>query len=95
MMRKFSYSENLVLFCMMLNKTSAHLQTLSNNIYSRKSFPADIYLFKVNKRNTKKRCEICSALTIKTPERLSTVFIVNFGHISHLFLVFLLFTLNK
>ena len=31
--------------------------------------PANIYLFKVNIRNTKKRCEIYSKLTIKTPER--------------------------
>ena len=30
--------------------------------------PANIYLFKVNNRNTRKRCEICSTLTIKTPE---------------------------
>ena len=28
-----------------------------------------IYLFKVNNRNTRTRCEICSKLTIKTPER--------------------------
>ena len=33
------------------------------------SSPANIYLFKVNKRNTRKRYEICSKLTIKTPER--------------------------
>ena len=26
--------------------------------------PADIFLFKVNNRNTRKRCEICSELTI-------------------------------
>ena len=32
-------------------------------------FPANIYFFKVNKRATRKRCEICSQLTIKTPER--------------------------
>ena len=32
-------------------------------------FPANIYLFKFNNRNTRKRCEICSKLTIKTPER--------------------------
>ena len=31
--------------------------------------PSDNYLFKVNKINTRKRCEICSELTIKTPER--------------------------
>ena len=27
--------------------------------------PANIYLFKVNHRNTRKKCEICSKLTIK------------------------------
>ena len=32
-------------------------------------FPANIYLYKVNNRNTRKRCEIYSNLTIKTPER--------------------------
>ena len=31
--------------------------------------PANIYLFKVNNRNTINRCEICSKLAIKTPER--------------------------
>ena len=44
-------------------------------------------------------CEICSKLTIKTPERrhrrLSGVFIVNVEQISHVVLVFLLLTLNK
>ena len=43
-------------------------------------------MFKFNNRNTKKRCEICSKLTTKTPEgsqwRRSHVFIVNFEHIS-------------
>ena len=60
-------------------------------------FPVGIYLLKVNTRNTRTRCEICSKLTIKTPERRwhrSGVFIVNFEHISHLVLVFLLLTLN-
>ena len=55
-------------------------------------------MFKVNNRNTTTRCEICSNLTIKTPERLqwgrSGVFIVNLEHISLLVLVFLLLTLN-
>ena len=63
------------------------------------SFSANIYLFKVNNRNTRKMCEICSKLKIKTPERrqrsLSGVFIVDFEHILHLFLVFLLLILNK
>ena len=31
------------------------------------SYPAGIYLFKVNKRN-RTICEMCSKLTIKTPE---------------------------
>ena len=60
---------------------------------------ANIYLFKVNNRNTRKRCEIYSKFTIKTPERHrwrhSGVFINNFEHILHLFLVFLWLTLNK
>ena len=58
------------------------------NVYT----SANIYLLKCNNRNTRKRCEICSKLTIKTPERrpwrCSGVFI-NFEHIPHLFLVFL------
>ena len=39
---------------------------------------------KVSNRNTKTRCEICSKLTIKTPERRwhrSGVFIVDFEHV--------------
>ena len=59
---------------------------------------ADIYLLKVNDRNTRTRCKICSKLTIKIPEqrhwRPSGVFIVNFEHISHLAIVLLLLTLN-
>ena len=31
--------------------------------------PADIYFFKSINRNTRKRCEVCLKLTIKTPER--------------------------
>ena len=62
-------------------------------------FPAGNYVFKVNNRNTRTRCEICSKLTIKTPKqrlwRPSDVFIVNFEHISHLALVFLLLNLSR
>ena len=60
--------------------------------------PAGIYLPKVKNRNTRTRCEISSKLTIKTLNRRqwrrSSVFMVNFGHISHL-LVFLLLTLSR
>ena len=31
-------------------------------------YPDNIYLFKVSNRNTRKRCEICSKLTLKTPK---------------------------
>ena len=31
--------------------------------------PTGNYMFKVNNRNTRKKCEICSKLTIKTPEQ--------------------------
>ena len=55
---------------------------------------AGTYLLKVYSRNTKTRCEKCSKLTMKTPDRRSGVFIVNFEHISHLVLVFLLLTLK-
>ena len=57
------------------------------------------YMLKINNRNTRKRCEICSKLTIKTPERRhwrrSGVFVANVEHISHLALVFLLLSLSK
>ena len=46
--------------------------------------PAGIYLLKVNNRNTRTRCEICSKLTIKIPERHCVVlvsYIVNFEHV--------------
>ena len=61
--------------------------------------PAGNYMFKVNNRNTRTRCEICSKLTIKIPQRRhwrrSRIFIVNFEHISHLALVILLLTLRR
>ena len=64
-----------------------------------KFIPANIYLFKVSSTNIRKRCEICSKLTIKTSEwrwwRGSDVFKDNFEYTSHLFLVFLFMSLNK
>ena len=74
---------------MVLHKASAHLYTLGNNS------PINIYQFILNYSNTRKGCEICSKLIIKTLERHSTVFIVNLEHISHLVLVFLLLILSK
>ena len=42
--------------------------------------PANMHLFRVNNKNTKKRCELCSKLTIK--------------NVNHVVVVFLLLTLN-
>ena len=54
----------------------------------------DIYLFKFNNRNNRKRCQICPKLTIKIPARRHWlrpgVFIVDLENISQLFLVLLL-----
>ena len=46
------------------------------------NIPANIYMLKVNNRDTRERCKVYSKLTIKTPEK----------HISHFFLVYLLLT---
>ena len=63
------------------------------------NIPAAIYLLKVNNRNIRASCEICSKLPIKTPERhqsrRSGVFIAKFENISFLVLVFLLLTLSR
>ena len=61
-------------------------------------YPASIYLLKGSNRNARLRCEICSKLTTKIPERHQwrrfEIFIVNFEHTSYLALAFLLLTLN-
>ena len=44
------------------------LDALKESSKKKETNPADIYLFKVNKRNARERCEIFSKLTIK-PER--------------------------
>ena len=63
------------------------------------SIPEIIYVFKVSNRSTRKSYKICSKLTINTLEFCQwwrhVVFIVNFEHILHLFLLFLLLTLNS
>ena len=68
------------------------LQKSSLCIYQRVktiSYPVGIYLLKFNNKNTRARCEICSTLTIKTPEQrhsfiatqFSSVYTVNFEHV--------------
>ena len=70
---------------MILNKASSYLYTLGNDIYTGKNSSTNIYLFKVNKSNTRKRREICLKLTIMSLQRRSTVFI---EYISYLFIPF-------
>ena len=71
---------------------------LNTEIYFVNFDPADIYLFKVNNRKTRKRWETCSKLAMKTPERRnwrrSSILIVSFEDIPHLFVVFLLLTMS-
>ena len=72
--------------------------TICEQVLKGRLYPAYIYLFKVNNRNSRKGCQICEKVIIKTPERRQLhpgIFIVNFEHISHLFLVFQLVTLDK
>ena len=76
-----------------------HFSPLGLNTERFACLSVSIYLFEVISRNGSTICEICSKLTIKTPERRqrrpSGVFIVNFEHVPHHFLVFSLQTLNK
>ena len=49
-------------WCYIAQEASSHL---SKNFLA--SNQTNIYLFKVKNQSTKKRCEICSNLTTKTP----------------------------
>ena len=66
---------------------------LTTKKFAKNEVPStDFYSFKVNNRNTGKRCEMCSKLTVKTPERhrwrCFGVSIINFEHILILFYCF-------
>ena len=70
--------------------------------YFKALFLAGIYLFKVDNRSIRIICEICSNLTLKTPERhkwrkliVNSVVCVIFEHISHHFVVFLLLNYSE
>ena len=45
---------------------------IDSHIIKKINNPAGIYLFKVNDRNSRTKCEICSKLTIKTLELRQT-----------------------
>ena len=50
-------------------KTDNCIVNLCTEMNNCNNCPANSYLFNDNNRNTRKRCEICSKLTIKSPER--------------------------
>ena len=73
------------------------IQLNTRNLHWRQN-PVGNHMLKFNNRNTRTKRETCSELIIKTAEwrqwRRSGVF-VNFEHISHLTLLFLLLTLSR
>ena len=84
---------------MLCCSTSIAINKTLSLLSSKEITQAGIYLPEVNNRSTRKSCEICLKLTIKMPEtrqwRHSGIFIVNFKHISQLFLVLLLLTSGR
>ena len=52
-----------------IRKCSENLVRFPNKFHGRTCTHPAFYLLKVNNRSTRTRCEICSKLTIKTPER--------------------------
>ena len=50
-------------------RTAEDLALISESLQAIKKNPVGIYMFKVNNRNTRIKCEIRSKLTIKTTER--------------------------
>ena len=58
---------NLLLFAAIYSNQKFLLLHLRFFIFSYKN-PAGNYLLRIDNRNTRKRCEICSKLTIKTTE---------------------------
>ena len=51
-------------------------------------YPANIYFFKASNRNTRKRCEICLKLTLKSPERRYWLLLLTLNIFHTFFLVF-------
>ena len=82
----------------MADKLEKHGIKVFETLFPSYHYPAGNNMFKINDRNTRTRCEICSKLTIKTPEwrrwHRSGVFNVSFEHISHFVRVSLL-NLNR
>ena len=51
-----------------IKKVKSFKLSRDSHHFIRGCYPVGIYLLKVNNRNTRTKCEICSKFTIKTPE---------------------------
>ena len=47
------------------------LHKIPSKVFWLRWYPAGFYLLKVNNRNTRTRCDICSKLTIRIPEHVN------------------------
>ena len=66
-----------ILVKMLLHKDIALSLSFASSLGSKKEvIPVGIYMFKVNNRNTRISCEICSKLTIKIPARRQKIFLI-------------------
>ena len=82
----WTWFANYLFFSLSNKNTIEWLLWLSSEPRDFFNIPADIYLLKVDNMNTRKRCKICSKLTIKTLEWRKA----SFKHILHLALVLIL-----
>ena len=74
------------------------LGTIVVTVWTKKPNPAGNYMFKVNYRNTRTRCERCAKSKMKTPERrqpCSVFVIAYFEHILHHVTLFLFLILSR
>ena len=70
------------------NKETGFFGLSESCFFSITAYPTGSYMFKVNNKKTRTRCEI-------RQWRRSAVFIANFEHITQFALVFLLLTLSR
>ena len=57
------------IFCQIMREWLVNLELRYDSVLMQEYTPVGIYMFKVNNRNFRARCEICSKLTKKTLER--------------------------
>ena len=64
-----TFSRTAFISWVFIYAVTIHSLTAAETAKIHNTSPAGNYMFKVNNRNTRTRCEICWKLTIKTPER--------------------------